>query len=116
MLTVLATFLLYLACVGFYQVNYQAASKLVSFDPVAISGVTGQPVKGNAFLEPAAVNRVLNAISPLHYGTYGGIALKFLYLVLGALTCAVAAALPVHRPETAALPADTAQPHAAPAE
>ena len=38
------------------------------------------------------------------------------FLVLGAVTCVVAAALPDHRPETAAPPADTAQPHPAPAE
>ena len=38
------------------------------------------------------------------------------FLVLGAVTCVVAAALPDHRPEAAALPADTAQPHPAPAE
>ena len=74
-----------------YQVNYEAASKLVSFDAVTISGVTGQPTTGNAFLEPAVVNRVLSAITPLHYGTYGGIALKVLYLVLGLSLCAVTA-------------------------
>lgn len=72
-----------------FELLYESNARLTMFDELHISGVTGEPVHGHD--ENAAI-RVATALSPLHYGTYGGIWLKFLYFVLG-LSVAVITAL-----------------------
>lgn len=56
-----------------------------------VSGVTGAPLPRPRLTDPQAANRVVNAMSPLHFGTYGGIALKWLYAVLGLFMCIISA-------------------------
>jgi len=67
-----------------FDILYEADSQLATFDSVTINGATGAPETsgiGNRASTPA--NRVTNAVTPLHYGTYGGIALKLVYFLLG---------------------------------
>lgn len=66
-----------------YTINYAPDTELYYYEVERISGTTGDSLPLTGLLEPAASTRVIAAISPLHYGTYGGIALKFLYFALG---------------------------------
>lgn len=66
-----------------YTLNYAPDTELYYYEVERISGTTGDALPPTGLLEPAASTRVIAAISPLHYGTYGGIALKFLYFALG---------------------------------
>ncbi|MEM9404352.1 MAG: PepSY-associated TM helix domain-containing protein [Pseudomonadota bacterium] len=66
-----------------YTVNYKPENKLTYYDVERINGVTGEMLPLAGILEPAASTRTIAAVSPLHYGTYGGIALKYLYFGLG---------------------------------
>lgn len=77
-----------------FEIFYEGASKQINrFDVVTISGATGAPIKsargdndtGISIASPA--NRVLNATVPLHYATYGGIWLKWVYAFMGASLC-----------------------------
>ncbi|MEM7016007.1 MAG: PepSY-associated TM helix domain-containing protein [Pseudomonadota bacterium] len=72
-----------------YQINYPADTALLPVEAITISAVSGESIPNNLFLEPTTTNNVISAITPLHYGTYGGIALKLLYLVLGLSLCAL---------------------------
>ncbi|MEM9839357.1 MAG: PepSY-associated TM helix domain-containing protein [Pseudomonadota bacterium] len=65
------------------DVYFEAGKKLEMYDPVQISGVTGEPVADSPFEDLSPANRTLAAVTPLHYGTYGGIALKVIYMLLG---------------------------------
>ncbi|MEL6827965.1 MAG: PepSY-associated TM helix domain-containing protein [Pseudomonadota bacterium] len=75
-----------------FDVFYPASSRLTFSDVTYINGATGEPSPPNEFREETGAMRVANAITPLHYGTYGGIWLKFLYFVLG-MSLAVVTAL-----------------------
>lgn len=80
-----------------FDIYFDADTKLASVDGYQISGVTGERIADSQFEKVTPANRVINAISPLHYGTYGGgglggIALKVLYLGLG-LSLAIITAL-----------------------
>ncbi|MEM8825738.1 MAG: PepSY-associated TM helix domain-containing protein [Pseudomonadota bacterium] len=76
-----------------YKLNYFVDDRLKFFDEIAVSGVTGEPVaKENAFNADRAIPRMSAAFSPLHYGIFGGITLKIVYLLLG-LALAIMAAL-----------------------
>ncbi|MEM8770805.1 MAG: PepSY-associated TM helix domain-containing protein [Pseudomonadota bacterium] len=75
-----------------FDLYFEADKELASVDGYQISGVTGERIADSQFENVTTANRFINAISPLHYGTYGGIALKFLYLALG-LSLAVITAL-----------------------
>ena len=74
-----------------YTVNYPPDTELMYYEVERIHGVSGEALPLRGLLEPAASTRVLAAISPLHYGTYGGIALKFLYFGLGIALSAMVA-------------------------
>ena len=75
-----------------FDVFYSATGSLRSVDVLHISGETGEQSPPNPFREEIAPLRVIGAITPLHYGTYGGIWLKVLYFVLG-MSMAVVTAL-----------------------
>ncbi|MEM9179476.1 MAG: PepSY-associated TM helix domain-containing protein [Pseudomonadota bacterium] len=75
-----------------FDVFYKAADSLRFSDVLYISGVTGEPSPPNEFREETGALRVANAVTPLHYGTYGGIWLKYLYFALG-MSLAVITAL-----------------------
>jgi len=66
-----------------YELLYVPDRELALFKPDYISGVTGTPVQKSDIPTQTAANRVTNAVTPLHYATFGGIALKALYFVLG---------------------------------
>jgi len=65
------------------DVYFEAGDKLEMYDPVQISGVTGEPVDDSPFENLSPANRTIAAVTPLHYGTYGGVALKVIYMLLG---------------------------------
>lgn len=67
-----------------FDVFFRADTELARYDTVSVDGVTGEASAGGQFggdVTPA--QRVTNAMSPLHYGNYGGPWLKLLYLALG---------------------------------
>jgi len=67
---------------AFFDIYYTADRELRSVDSIRISGVDGH-IMANQFDDLTTSNHVINAMSPLHYGTFGGIALKYLYFILG---------------------------------
>lgn len=67
-----------------YDVFFKSDKELRQVDSIMISGTTGERMSGQ-FEKLSTPNHIINAMSPLHYGTYGGIWLKILYLVLGLL-------------------------------
>ena len=75
-----------------FEVFYESSTRLTFADVTYINGATGAPSPPNEFREETGAIRVANAVTPLHYGTYGGIWLKLLYFVLG-LSLAVVTAL-----------------------
>jgi uncharacterized iron-regulated membrane protein len=75
-----------------FELHYMPDTELSSVEIAAIDGATGQPITDDPFREITPAVRVTNAMSPLHYGTFGGIWLKLLYFVLG-LSLAVITAL-----------------------
>ncbi len=74
-----------------YNVRFKATSKLKRTNSITLNGVTGEVIKKEESAALSSANRVNSAISPLHYGTYGGIWLKALYFVLGVFLCVVTA-------------------------
>ncbi|MEM9172349.1 MAG: PepSY-associated TM helix domain-containing protein [Pseudomonadota bacterium] len=66
-----------------YAVNYLPDTELMYYEQEKISGVTGALLPLTGLDAPSPETRVVAAVSPLHYGTYGGISLKFLYFLLG---------------------------------
>ena len=77
--------------VATYAIRFDATSKLKRTNSITLNGVTGEVIKKENSAALSSANRVSNAISPLHYGTYGGIWLKALYFVLGVFLCVVTA-------------------------
>jgi len=75
-----------------FEMFYKGSTRLTFADVTYINGATGEPSPPNEFREETGAMRVANAVTPLHYGTYGGIWLKLLYFVLG-LSLAVVTAL-----------------------
>ncbi|MEO1405252.1 MAG: PepSY-associated TM helix domain-containing protein [Pseudomonadota bacterium] len=73
-----------------YNLLYYADKELTLYDSVTISAVNGERVSNQTFDTDTPANRVTSAVTPLHYGTFGGeygsfgaIALKLLYFALG---------------------------------
>lgn len=50
---------------------------------VRLSGVDGQFLSGHSVQDQAWPRRVFSALAPLHYGDFGGVAIKSLYALLG---------------------------------
>ncbi|MEM0984916.1 MAG: PepSY-associated TM helix domain-containing protein [Pseudomonadota bacterium] len=74
------------------DIYYKEDRKLISAEGRTVSAVTGEPAYSATTDTKTPGNRLVAAMSPLHYGTFGGIALKALYFVLG-LSLAVITAL-----------------------
>lgn len=74
-----------------FDLYFEADTELAQVDGFQINGVTGEKILKKELDSPSAASRVLNAMTPLHYGTYGGIALKFLYLLLGLMLAVITA-------------------------
>ncbi|MEM7764656.1 MAG: PepSY-associated TM helix domain-containing protein [Pseudomonadota bacterium] len=66
-----------------YTINYAPDTELMYYEQEKISAISGAPLPLTGLDAPSPETRVLAAISPLHYGTYGGVALKFMYFLLG---------------------------------
>lgn len=74
-----------------YEVLYKSDDKLIYYQQKRISGVTGEPLPATPLQEQNAANRTVGAVAPLHYATFGGIALKFLYVVLAIILSVITA-------------------------
>ncbi|MEM9359999.1 MAG: PepSY-associated TM helix domain-containing protein [Pseudomonadota bacterium] len=66
-----------------FSLQYPGGETLRRFEVLTISGATGAPIPSDSADQEYATLRVAEAMEPLHYGTYGGIWLKFLYFILG---------------------------------
>ncbi|WP_341197849.1 PepSY-associated TM helix domain-containing protein [Hyphomonas chukchiensis] len=66
-----------------FNIFYAADTELLMYDIVSLSGATGKRVVNEQLEATNAASRATGAMAPLHYATYGGVWLKFLYLVLG---------------------------------
>jgi len=67
-----------------YDVLYTADTELSIYDSETINGATGAAsTSAIRSADSSPANRVTAAVTPLHYGTFGGIALKLVYLLLG---------------------------------
>ena len=75
-----------------FTLLFKADTELASVDSYQINGVTGEPTHNGSRENLSAANRTLGAMTPLHYGTYGGVALKIVYFLLG-LSLAIITAL-----------------------
>ena len=74
-----------------FDIYFDADTELAQVDGFQIDGVTGEKIMDSGFETLTLGNRFVNALTPLHYGTYGGIALKFLYLILGLMLAVITA-------------------------
>ncbi|MGD8327141.1 MAG: PepSY-associated TM helix domain-containing protein, partial [Sphingomonadales bacterium] len=77
-----------------YELQFPADKEMALLDAYKISGVTGERVAYPLLDTPSNASRFVNAVAPLHYGSYGGLALKLLYFLLG-LSLAIISALGV---------------------
>ncbi|MEM9304332.1 MAG: PepSY-associated TM helix domain-containing protein [Pseudomonadota bacterium] len=66
-----------------YDIQYKPDTELMYSESERINGVTGAALPLTGLQERTAATRTLGAITPLHYGLFGGVALKCLYLALG---------------------------------
>lgn len=67
-----------------YRVIYDATTQLATFKEIELNGVDGTVLAQNSDIPTdTTANRILNALTPLHYATYGDIWLKWVYAVLG---------------------------------
>jgi len=74
-----------------YDVYFDADRTLSIYEGRSVSAVSGEPVANPNLDDASPSEAVTNAIAPLHYGTYGGLALKFVYLALGLALSAIVA-------------------------
>lgn len=76
-----------------YQGFWPVDKRLITSEAFKISAVTGEPLPMTS-LESASTlpSRIIAATGPLHFGTFGGVALKYLWFFLG-LSLAVITAL-----------------------
>ncbi|MEM1411590.1 MAG: PepSY-associated TM helix domain-containing protein [Pseudomonadota bacterium] len=65
-----------------YQLSYYPDGELKYYEVEQLDA-SGETVPLVGTLAPMASSRVVASLSPLHYGTYGGLALKYLYFALG---------------------------------
>lgn len=75
-----------------YTMNYAVDDKLVFSDQTKMSAIDGSEIAINdAISADKVLPRMLGAISPLHYGTYGGVVLKLGYFAMGLMLAVMAA-------------------------
>lgn len=73
------------------ELLYEQSERLERYRIMKISGANGNIMANDKLTTDTPGTRVTNALTPLHYGTYGGISLKFLYLLLGLSLCVITA-------------------------
>ena len=66
-----------------FDVLYHGGNTLRHFETVRMSGALENSTPPTPVRQEFATGRIADAVAPLHYGTYGGIWLKFLYFILG---------------------------------
>ncbi|MEM1106459.1 MAG: PepSY-associated TM helix domain-containing protein [Pseudomonadota bacterium] len=67
-----------------YQVYWPATEKLTTYHGMKMSGVTGEMLAMTSLESGSSgAARVSAAVGPLHFGTFGGVALKYLWFFLG---------------------------------
>jgi len=74
-----------------HRLLYHSATELSRTDFVYLNSSDGHFIRADSPSTISASNRMNNAITPLHYGTFGGIWLKLLYAIMGVLLCIVTA-------------------------
>lgn len=74
-----------------FDVLFKADLELATTEIMPVNGATGEPLEATLLESANPANRVVNAMSPLHYGTFGGVWLKWLYVLLGLGLCALTA-------------------------
>ncbi|MEL6934323.1 MAG: PepSY-associated TM helix domain-containing protein [Pseudomonadota bacterium] len=75
-----------------YTMNYPVDDRLVFSDQLRISAVDGSDIPiTDRIAADEPLPRMLGAISPLHYGTFGGVALKLVYFAMGMMLAIMAA-------------------------
>ncbi|MEM7730445.1 MAG: PepSY-associated TM helix domain-containing protein [Pseudomonadota bacterium] len=62
---------------------FYPTTELLNYAIVEIDGVSGEVIADSPAANLTTANKGVAMMTPLHYGTYGGIWLKFLYFVLG---------------------------------
>lgn len=70
-----------------YDLLYDVDTELASFHRLSVSAVTGKVLRVESANAVSTANRLNNAMSPLHYATYGGVWLKVIYFALGLILC-----------------------------
>ncbi len=73
-----------------YTLNYPPGGTLRYYDVETVDA-RGESLPLTGTLEPMAATRVIAAVPALHYGTFGGLALKYLYFALGIALSAMVA-------------------------
>lgn len=74
-----------------YRIFYPVNNELSRTEEHIISGVSGKSIKFTPTSKLTTPRRISASITPLHYGTYGGIWLKALYFILGISLCVLIA-------------------------
>lgn len=72
-----------------YKVSFPTKNELASYDSQTLSAVSGELIDEELTAQIPLSKRVTNTVSPLHYGNYGNIWLKIIYLILGLTLCVV---------------------------
>ena len=73
------------------EVFFKSDKRLALYEPLYVDGVTGEIDSTHLEDNFTPANRTTAAMAPLHYGTFGGLWLKLLYLVLGVALAAITA-------------------------
>ena len=75
-----------------FRVVYEAQSGLKHINSILIDGVTGKVITPQKSIHSdTTANQIIDAMVPLHYATFGGISLKWVYAVLGIALCLMTA-------------------------
>ena len=74
-----------------YNVLYPVDTELAFYDRLILDATDGKVIKREAADQVSPAFRVTNAITPLHYGNFGGIWLKALYAGLGLMLAVLTA-------------------------
>jgi len=74
-----------------YRFRYPPSRALISHAWIDISATTGRIIDARLTDKPGLTFRVNPAMTTLHYGQFGGLWIKFLYVVLGISLCLITA-------------------------
>ncbi|MEM6415053.1 MAG: PepSY-associated TM helix domain-containing protein [Pseudomonadota bacterium] len=74
-----------------FDIYFAPDKELKLVEGYQINGVTGEKTDGGSTFRTSTATRVLTSFSPLHFGTYGGVLLKFAYFILGIMLSVITA-------------------------